>query len=90
MVAEDLVKEVKPLMGTFSEASAISKTNTLVLTDTIRCLKRISTMLAEAEKSNKSQTGAGSGIMGGPLLEITFGTPASPEERIELAEAQGA
>lgn len=53
LVAEDLVSEVKKMMGPFGEAVAMAKANQLILTDTVGNLKRIYKTIKDIEESER-------------------------------------
>jgi general secretion pathway protein D len=56
LVAEDMVPEVRKMMGPFGDVVALTKSNQLLMKDTAGNLMRIVTTINDIEKSEKGQT----------------------------------
>jgi type II secretion system protein D len=54
LVAEDEVREVKPMLGPFGDVSAMTRANQLILTDTVKNLKRVIKTIQDTEDTEKN------------------------------------
>src|SRR5205085_7372155 len=56
LVAEDAAPEVKRIMGPFGEVTVLSKSNQLVLQDTVKSLKNVLKTVEDIEKNEKGES----------------------------------
>jgi type II secretory pathway component GspD/PulD (secretin) len=94
LVAEDLAKELNPIMGSFGSVKSVPLANKLILQDTVRNLKRVLELVESADKDTNEGTYAHTckylkARVAEKILKDQLGDPLAEQVRVQGGRPAG-
>jgi type II secretory pathway component GspD/PulD (secretin) len=94
LVAEDLAKELNPIMGSFGSVKSVPLANKLILQDTVRNLKRVLELVESADKGTNEGTYAHTckylkARVAEKILKDQLGDPLAEQVRVQGGRPAG-